>query len=168
MEYFILVILHIFFGIFWVGAATAAGFFLIPAIMDAGPGAGAVMAAIVKRKFPIVISAAAVIVVLSGARLYMIRYSPEWLSAPEGIVLTLGALLGIAALGIGLGIQKPLAEKLGALGARIAASGKPPTPAEAAELQALRQRLARIAKVTAWHLLAAALLMASHRLAASL
>jgi len=65
---------------------------------------------------------------------------------------------------MGLFIQKPAAERLGALSAQIAASGKAPTAAQAAELQALRTRLGRIAKLTAWHLLVAALLMATHRL----
>jgi hypothetical protein len=50
----------------------------------------------------------------------------------------------------------------------VAASGAPPTPAQAAELQHLRGKLGRVARVLAFHLLAASLLMASHRLAALL
>jgi hypothetical protein len=111
---------------------------------------------------------AASIVVLTGVRLYMVRFSSTWVTTPEGLVLTLGALLGLAAFVMGVFIQKPAVEKMSALGARIAASGAPPTPELAAEMQRLRARVRKIASLTAWHLLGAAVLMSVHRLAAAL
>ena len=56
--------------------------------------------------------------------------------------------------------------RMAALAGEIAAAGKPPTPEQAAELAALRTRLVKVARLTAWHLIAAAVLMSSHRLAA--
>ena len=168
MEYLSVVFLHILFGIVWAGGAIITGFFILPAVLEAGPGGGAVMAGVAKRKLPIFLSIASVMVVLTGARLYMFRFSSGWLTSPEGFVLTLGALLAVAALAMGLGIQKPTVEKLGALSAKIAASGQPPSSAEKAELDALRTRLKKIGALTAWHLLGAATLMAMHRLAAAL
>jgi hypothetical protein len=53
---------------------------------------------------------------------------------------------------------------MGVLAQQITASGRPPTPEQASELQASRARLGRIARLTAWHLLGAALLMAMQRL----
>jgi hypothetical protein len=53
---------------------------------------------------------------------------------------------------------------MGVLAQQIAASGRPPTPEQASELQGSRARLGRIARLTAWHLLGAALLMAMQRL----
>jgi hypothetical protein len=168
MEYLSLVFVHVLFGVIWAGGAISAGLFFLPAIGDAGPAGGAVVGGIMKRKYPVAMTAAAALVVLTGARMYMIRFSPAWLHTPEGIVLSLGALLGIGALGLGLFVQKPTAEKLGALGAQIAASGAPPTPAQAAEMQALRARMIRIGRLVAWHLMGAAALMAMHRLAGAL
>lgn len=168
MEFASLLLLHVFFGILWAGGAIAVGFFVIPSVLEAGPGGGAVMAGVLKRRFPILMTVSAVLVVLTGLRLYTMRFSTAFLGTPEGIVLSLGGLLGIGAFFIGVFVQKPTAERLGALGAQLAAAGSPPTPAQAAELQALRARLGKVAKLTAWHLIVSALLMASHRLAAML
>lgn len=166
MEYASLLLLHIVFGILWAGGAIAVGLFVIPSVFEAGPAAGPVMAGILKRRFPILMTVSGAVVVLTGLRLYSLLVSGAWIATPQGIVLSLGALAGLGAFVVGLFVQKPTAEKLGALGAQIAAAGKPPTPEQAAEMQTLRTRLAKVAKVTAWHLIVASVLMASHRLAA--
>ena len=163
MEYLSLVFLHVFFGILWAGAAVAIGVFVLPAVLEAGPAGGAVMAGVAKRKFPIFMTVIGAIVLLTGARLYMIRFTPGWITTPEGIVITLGALLAIAAFIIGISVQRPTVERIGAIAAQIAASGAPPTPAQASELQASRQKLRKAGSITAWHVLAAAALMAMHR-----
>jgi len=166
MEYASLLLLHVFFGILWAGGAIAVGLFVIPSVFEAGPGGGAVMAGILKRRFPIVMTASGAIVVLTGLRLYSILVSGAWIVTPQGIALSLGALAGLGAFTIGVFVQKPTAEKLGALAGQVAAAGKPPTPDQAAELDRLRTKLGKVAKLTAWHLIVAAVLMASHRLAA--
>jgi hypothetical protein len=165
MEYLTVVFLHVAFGIFWAGSVIAAGFFFIPSILEAGPAGGAVMAGLLRHKLPVAMSAAAGIVLLTGIRLYMVRFTAAWVTTPEGLVLTLGALLAIGAFVLGIAVQKPTAQRLGQLGAQIAASGAPPTPAQADELKQLRGKAARIGRMLAWMLLGAALLMASHRLA---
>jgi hypothetical protein len=106
----------------------------------------------------------AVIVVLTGVRLYMLRFSTAWLTTPEGMVLSLGALLALGAFAMGVFVQRPTAVKLAALAEGIARAGTPPTAAESAEIRALQQKLRRVAAITAWHLIGAALLMSSHRL----
>ena len=168
VEYPIVILLHVLSGVIWAGGAIAAGFFFLPAVLESGPAGGVVMGGVVRRKFPIAMTAAAGMVVLTGVRLYMIRFTSTWLGSPEGLVLTLGGVLGLGAFVIGIFFQKPAAEKLSALGAKVAAAGRPPTPAEAAELTILRTRLGRVGRLTAWHLLGAAALMASHRFAALL
>jgi len=162
MEYVFLIALHTFFAIIWAGGAIAAGFFIIPSVLEAGPAGGAVMAGVVKRRFPIVMSVAATIVLLTGLRLYMMRFTPGWLTTPHGMTLSFGAILGIGAFVLGIMIQKPTAERLSKLAASIAASGAPPSAAQSAELTALRAKLGRIGKITAWHLLGAAFFMAMH------
>lgn len=168
MEYLSLVFVHILFGVVWAGGAISAGLFFIPSVDDAGPAGGPVVAGLMRRKYPITLTVSGLLVVLSGARMFMIRFSPAWLHTPEGIVLSLGALLGLGALGLGLFVQKPTAQRLGTLGGQIAASGAPPTPAQAAEMKALRERMTRIGRLIAWHLVGATMLMAIHRLAAAL
>lgn len=168
MEYVMLTLIHVAFGVLWAGGAMTAGFFVIPAVMEAGPPGGAVMGGIMKRKFAIVMTAAGLLVTLTGLRMYMVRFSSAWLGTPEGIVLTLGGVLGLGALVIGIGIQKPTAERMAALGAQLAAAGAPPTAEQAAEMAALRARLLKIARVNAFHLLGATILMAAHRLFAAM
>jgi uncharacterized membrane protein len=168
MEYASLLLVHVFFGIVWAGGAVTAGLFLVPSVLEAGPAGGAVMAGIMKRRFSLLMSVSSLLVVLSGARLYSVLVSGAWIATNHGIVLTLGSLAGLGAFVIGLFVQRPTAEKLGALSAQIAASGSPPTPEQSAELERLRKRLGTVARVTAWHLVAAALLMSGHRLAAML
>ena len=75
-------------------------------------------------------------VTLTGLRLYMLRFDPAWIGTPEGIVISLGAIFGRGAMVLGRMVLKPTAEKLG------------------------------VARLTAFHLIAASLLMASHGLAA--
>jgi uncharacterized membrane protein len=165
MEYLSLVFLHVAFGVLWAGGAIVVGLFVIPAVIDAGPSGGAVMGGILKRRLPVFLSLSAFIVVLSGIRMYMIRFTPEWLTTAEGLAITIGAVLGLGAFVLGFFIQRPLAGKVGTLAGRIAASGAPPTPDQAAELAALRARLRRVAALTAWHLIGATILMSLHRLA---
>jgi uncharacterized membrane protein len=166
MEFSTLLLVHVFFGILWGGGAIAAGLYFIPSVLEAGPGGGAVMAGVMRRRFPILMTVAASLVVLSGLRLYSMRFSAAFLGTPEGIVLTLGAVVGLGAFFLGVFVQRPTAQRLGALGAKLSTEGAPPTPEQAAEMQALRARLSKIARLTAWHVLVSALLMASHRLAA--
>ena len=49
--------------------------------------------------------------------------------------------------------------ELGYGGAKVATAGMPPTPEQAAEMNALRARVGRVGKIIAWHLVGAALLM---------
>jgi hypothetical protein len=166
MEYLSLIFLHVAFGIFWAGAVAVLGFFILPSVLDAGPAGGAVMAGVVKRKMPTALLIAGIVVVLSGVRLYMVRFSASWMTTGEGIVISLGALLGVAAFAMGVFIQRPTVDRIGKLAAGIAKAGGPPTSEQATEMKALQARLRTVARLTAWHILGASVLMASHRLVA--
>lgn len=170
MEYPILLLLHVVFGALWVGAAVLSGFFLVPSVLEAGPAGGQVMAGMMRRKFALAMTVFAIITVLAGIRLFMLRISmggSAWLGTPEGIVLIVGSVLALGGFGIGAGMQGPTAMKIGALGAQIAKAGKP-TPEQGVQMGALQQRLAKAARLQAYHLLAALVLMAGHTLAISL
>jgi uncharacterized membrane protein len=168
MEASILILLHVFFAIIWAGGAIAVGFFVIPAVIEAGPAGGTVMAGVAKRKLPAVLTFTGVVVLLSGLRLYMIVFSSGWIRTLQGISVTLGALLGVSAFIIGVFMQRPTVMRIGALGAQIGASGGPPSPEQAAEMAVLRARMGKLGKVVGWHLLGAAFFMSAHVLAAML
>lgn len=168
MEYGTLILLHVFFAILWAGGAIAAGFFIIPSVLEAGPAGGAVMGGVVKRRFPILMTASGAVVVLTGTRLYMMRFSMDWLGTTHGILLSIGVLAGLGAFIIGLFVQKPTIEKMSQLGAKLAGAGKPPSPEDATEMERLRSRVGKVGRVLAWHLIIAAVLMAGSQLWARL
>ena len=171
MEYGVLIFVHVAAASLWAVVAFFFGAYLVPSISDAGPAGGAVMGGLMKRKMPVFMTATAVLGVLSGLRLYILRFGAPgaglaWVGTPEGIVLTLGSLAGIHAFIKGLLVSKPLAEKIGALGAQMAQAQGKPTPELVAEMQATQAKMAKMARSSGFELLAAFLLMASHRLAA--
>src|SRR5262245_35345132 len=137
MEVPILRLIHILSGIVWAGGAIAVGWFVIPSVADAGPAGGAVMRGIAARRFPQIITVAGFLTVLAGLRLYWLKYTAAWLGTPEGVMLSIGMLLGISALSIGVFVQRPTAGRLAALAATVGASGGPPNAEQAAEMQAL-------------------------------
>jgi uncharacterized membrane protein len=164
MEYGSLILLHVFFAILWAGGAIAAGFFIIPSVLEAGPAGGSVMGGIVRRRFPIVMTASGLVVVLTGARLYMMRFSADWLGTAHGVLLSIGVVAGLGAFVIGLFVQKPTVDRMGKLGAKLASAGTPPSPEDAAEMERLRARVGKVGRVLAWHLIVAAVLMAGSQL----
>lgn len=136
-------ILHIFGGVFWVGAAWLITFFLAPTAAALGPEGGKFMGALSARKMPIYISIAALVTLLAGFALYYIRIVVPGLSnTTAGMVFGLGGIIGLVAGGVGGGIVGPTTTKMAALGAEIARGGKPPTPEQASQLSALQKRLA--------------------------
>jgi hypothetical protein len=171
MEYGVLIFVHVAAASLWAVVAFFFGAFVVPSILEAGPAGGAVMGGLMKRKMPVFMTATAVLGVLSGLRLYQMRFSAEgaglaWVSSPEGIAITLGSLAGLHAFIKGLLVSKPLAEKIGALGAQIAQAQGKPAPELLAEMQAAQAKMGKVARGSAFELLAAFLLMSAHRLLA--
>jgi hypothetical protein len=102
-----LIFIHVFFGTLWAVGAFIVGFFVIPAVVEAGPGAGPVIGGIVvKRKFPVFMTVWALLAVASGLGLWVIDFNAKggvaWLTHPEGAVLTLASLGALHALVKGL------------------------------------------------------------------
>jgi len=166
-----LIFIHVFFGTLWAVGAFIVGFFVIPSVIEAGPGGGPVMGGIVvKRKFPIFMTVWALLAVASGLGLWVIDFNAkgglDWLKRPEGAVLTVAALGALHALVKGLLVQKPTAEKLGALGVQLAQSQGKPDPALLEELKATQAKLGKIAQSVARELMGIAALMALHQLLA--
>lgn len=160
----ILRIIHIFSGVFWVGAAWMAAFFLVPTAIALGPDAGKFMSYLTNvRRYPIVSSIAAILTVLAGITLYWKDFGGINISTPAALTFTIGGLAGIIALIIGGAVLGPTATRIGRLGAEIQGAGKPPTPDQVAEMQKLQKRMQQSALAVAIILGIALLCMASAR-----
>jgi hypothetical protein len=171
MLFAVLIFVHVFCGTLWAVGAFTIGFFVIPSVLEAGPGGGLVMGGIVvKRKFPIFMTLWAALAVLSGLGLWAIDFNAKggvsWLTHPEGVVLTLSALGALHAFVKGLLVQKPTAEKMAALGIQIAQAQGKPDPALLEEMKATQAKLGKVARSGAFELLGVAALMALHQILA--
>ncbi len=146
-------LLHIVAGVFWVGTILFFARFLFPAAEALGPAAGPVMDYLTRvKKMPQALLGAGIVNVLSGLGLYWRDsggFQSEWMRSPTGTVFGIGALLALIAMGYGIAVNKPAAERLGALAGEIKAGGGPPTPAQTAEMQALQVRLKSALRVVA-------------------
>lgn len=138
-------LIHISLGVFWVGAAVTNTLFLIPAIRAAGPAGGPVMQQLTQKlKMPIFIIAAGVLTVLSGIGLYWYDsagFTNAFMRSGGGMTFGIGGAIAIVTLLIGIVAVAPAAKRAAAIGGQVAASGKPPSPEQAAEMQRLQARL---------------------------
>ncbi len=161
--YPILNLIHVFGAIVWAGVAFYQFAFLSPAVQQAGQSGGAVMGRILNGKLLRVMAITPLLVILSGLLLYWFRsggFSSAYLISWQGLVLTLGALAGIAAFFEGMVIIGPTAARLRDLGNQIAAAGGPPQPEQTQSLQALGARLGKAGTRGAIFLLVAVVGMA--------
>jgi uncharacterized membrane protein len=163
----VLRIVHILAGVFWVGSAAFFFFFVEPTAKRLGPQAGPVMQELmVRRKVPIFITASSGLTVLAGVLLYW-RSSGgldvDWITSAPGLAFTVGGLAAIGAFAMGLAVIKPAVDRMGALGAEIAASGGPPSPQQGAQLLALETRLRNVGRIDIVLLTLAVLTMATAR-----
>lgn len=160
----VLRILHIFSGVFWAGSAWVLAFFLGPTAAALGADGGKFMNYLLgKLRFSIYVTIAAIVTVLAGLVLFFLHYGIAGLSTPTGLTFAIGGVFGLIALGIGGAVTGPTSLKMTRLGGEIAAAGKPPTPAQGAEMGALQKRLASASLWNAIFVSLALLLMASAR-----
>lgn len=131
-------LIHIVAGALWVGAGVAYFLYFEPSAKGLGPARSKFMQDLVgKYRYPIFMNVSSMLTILAGLALYWFSsggLSMAWVASGPGLGFTLGALAGLIAFGIGFFGIRPRAQRLGALGAAIAASGAPPTPEQGAEL----------------------------------
>ena len=166
-EMLVLRLLHIFTGVFWAGGVFYLAFFIFPAVNALGPDGGKFMQQLTRtRNMPNMMSIAGLINILAGLRMMQIlsgNFKAAWFGSNLGLAITIGAVAAIAALTIGLGFNRPRANKMAQISKVVIASGAPPTPAQMQELGMLRNKLEMGVKIMAWHLLAAVALMSMAR-----
>ena len=169
MDFYVVVLrlLHIVFGVLWVGFACFVPFILLPALTEAGPGsAGPLMGALQRRGLPKIMSAFAGITILAGF-LLLWRVSdgfrPEFMGSHMGIALSTGALAALVAFAIGMAVVKPAMTRAGTLSEGLASASDAERAAIMTTVGALRTRGAVGGKWVAWLLILATALMAAAR-----
>jgi uncharacterized membrane protein len=164
---YVLRVIHIVLGVCWVGAVVFIAAFLLPSIRASGSAGGTIMRQLVQeRQLSLWLMGAAVLTIFSGLGLYWIDsagFQSAWLGSGPGRVFGLGAVMAIAAAGVGMGVNTPTGRRLAQVAGPIQAERRAPTPEEAAQIAALQARLNRATNVVAVLLLLAAVAMAVAR-----
>jgi uncharacterized membrane protein len=146
-------VIHVLFGVFWVGTAIFNAVFLIPTVRALGPAGGAVMQEIgEKRKLPIYFFISGILTVLSGFGLYWYDsagFTNDFMRSAGGMTFGFGGLLALITLLLGIFVITPAAIRASKLGAAMAAAKKPPALEQAAEMQRLQAKLGKMGGVAA-------------------
>ena len=140
LELLVLRLVHVVGGMFWVGAGLFSGIFLLPALAEAGPAAGAVMGSMRRRRLFVVLPTIALLTILSGLRLMWITsggFARGYFATASGATFAAAGGAAIVAFLLGLLVSMPAGRRMGELGTAI---GKA-SPDEAARL---REELARV------------------------
>lgn len=141
---------HVLLAALWVGAIAFTSLYLMPALQDAGPAAGPVMGALMRRRIHVFMSSISGLTVVTGLYLYY-RFTGGFDPALSGSmgarVFGVGGVAGIAALIIGGAIVSRSAKKMGELGARMPSAPESERAALAAQIAAARQRSATWSRV---------------------
>ena len=137
----ILRLVHIVCGASWFGMMVLAQLFLGPAIGDAGPEGGKVMAALQRRKMMSIIPIFAVAAIVSGVWLIFAVYGgmAGFMASRAGQTFATGGTLAILAFIIGIAVMRPAMVRVGIL------SQDPVT--NRMEIQRLRARNAAVGRV---------------------
>ena len=155
-------IIHIVAGVFWVGGSIVMTFFVGPTIGAIGePGQKFVGHLMNNLKFSNRMSIAAGSSILAGAILYALdaRAGSTWLRSSFAIGLGIGAVFALIGFITGIMIGRTT-KAMAQLGAQI--QGKPSAD-QMAQLQAVRQRQATFSIVSASALVLAVIFMAIAR-----
>lgn len=144
-------LVHVVSGVAWAGALVFISVVLLPAILGAGPAGGGVMDQVVRvRRLPILLMTLAVLTVLSGLSLWYLdfhAFGDAWAHSGPGRTFSLGGVLAILGMIVGMSVSTPTARKLSAVSRSIKACGEPPSPEQAAELGQLQSRLVVAGKI---------------------
>jgi len=151
-------LIHVVFGAVWVGAVFITTFYLGPAVQEAGPEGGKVMAAMQRRGVMTVMPLMALGNLLSGLWLYW-RFSggfqAAYFQSPMGRAYALGGAAAIVAWALGVTVMRPAMLRSVAL----AQTQGPAAP----EVQKLRARATTAGRAVAVLLLGAVVAMAVGR-----
>jgi uncharacterized membrane protein len=159
-------LIHILFGVFWVGTAIFANFILLPALKGDPATMGKVMGTLTQRGMQKWMGIAAVLTLLSGFWLVSIMSGGDMAaySRGPGRIFTMAGGIATLAFFAGLIFARPAAMKAGAIGAQLAAATDPAEKARlAGEMAAIQKRMSFVALTVVTLLLVAVAGMAVAR-----
>lgn len=157
-------LLHILSGVFWAGTLMFMAFFLFPAVRDAGPEGGKVVAELTRRKFTEIVPIVALVSILSGFWLYWyasVGFQPAYMGSRVGMTYGIGGAAAILSLLVGMTVVRPSMKRAAELSG--AAGGGSPDQARMAQIQGLRARAGKGGQIVALLLLVAIAAMAVGR-----
>jgi uncharacterized membrane protein len=164
-EILLLRALHIVGGVLWVGAVVFISFFLLPAMKQAGPAAGAVMQGLAQRKIFTVVPIIAIITMLSGIRLMMIVSGgmvTSYFWSTGGRWYFLSGIVVLIAFLVGIIVGRPATMKAAKL-SQMATSAENEREQLMGEVRELQAKAALAMRITAILLLIGALGMSLAR-----
>jgi uncharacterized membrane protein len=148
---YVLRLVHILGGVFWVGSVMFATFLLAPTLQAVGPGAGPVMNQLVKvRKMPLIMMMSSMVTIVAGVWLLIIDSAGQpgvWMRSGTGMTFGIGGVLAILGFVIGMAVNAPASKRLAAIGSAAAARGGPPTAEEQAEIRRVQGRMSAASKI---------------------
>lgn len=162
----VLRLLHIVVGVFWAGTIVFAAWLLVPAVGDAGPEGGKVVAALQRRRMMDILPVSALITIVTGFWLYfrISGGSPTFAGSRAGMALGGGGVLATIGFVIGFLVMRPAQTAVAAMASRLPTM---PEGAEraavTAEMQRLRVRAAKAGRIIAALVLLSTALMAVAR-----
>ena len=142
----VLRLVHVVSGVLWVGMAVFTTIYLAPAVQDAGPEGGKVMAALQRRGVMTVMPLFAIATLLSGIGLYWRvsgGFRGSFVMSGPGLGYGLGGLAAIAAYAVGMTVARPSMLRAAALMQQMASAGDAGTATREATMAEVAQLRAR-------------------------
>jgi uncharacterized membrane protein len=140
----ILRLIHIFAGVFWVGATFMLISFIQPTVSATGEIGQQFMGHLSSRtKFSQMMAGAGTLSLLSGSAMYYIIFGDRGvaINSGYGLSLTIGGIFGLVALILGFAVQYRSIARMKLIRAEMANAGGPPKPELIAELRMQAERL---------------------------
>jgi len=165
MTYFIwlLRIIHIGAGVFWIGSSMMTFFFLGPAVGATGEAGQKFMGHLINNvKLSNRIAASAGASILAGAILYWIDsqgLTSAWMKSGAGIGFTVGAIFALIGFAAGILVGR-MNKALAQLGGQL--QGKS-TPEQVTQLQTIQKQLVMYTRISAPALILAVIFMSIAR-----
>ncbi len=135
-------LLHVLFGVFWVGSVFFTVLILKPRLTGLGPMfEKPVMGAIMPRVVPAMFTSAVIVFITGSILTFNMRAGDldSLLTTGWGRMISLGIIATLGAMIVGLGVLTPTGIKMGRISDEL--GGNPPTPEQAATLTRLGRRM---------------------------
>jgi len=161
----ILRLLHIVAGLIWVGAGITVSMYLEPALIRSGVDPSKVIRALyTKTSFDKLMPIVAITTTVAGLILYYMVSNGfsdvNYMKSGQGIVLSIGALAGLAAFGHGFATLGKFSRQYAAL---IEEAGDNPSDAQLKSLSEIEAKLSLHGKMSMWMGVVAVIFMAGAR-----